>query len=349
MFDLYHPIHLLPYVLAGVAWWCYRRWGVARWPRWRVAVNTVAWIFLLRLILADNPAVYGAYWHAIDPPEDASHFASSIASLRSDEFYPALGPTPWLVLGSSQSGAIYRPDFRGETLRVLTYAGMQPAEYPFMEEVIDRFDPETVLLYLSTFDLSSRVATEALPLVPGSLTQLDDAWWLYRTYEPESPLAIMRCVAAWSLVEYQHQEIFKGARDALLGAYDAFHHFDAVGAASDYWDRQHAFIEMSGEAYIAGHMAMLEAFVEQHRDRRIIILEGHYHPDLYALQGDLHAQVRSALEGLAAAHEHVLFVGIEALYPLSAEDYYDGYHVHDASGRAFVEHLFKHVLDAPVP
>jgi len=369
----YRWSHLLPYLIVGalviVYWRKYRK----RWPQIRNLVSTAGVVMLMHLVLLDNPIAFLLYDEMLDPSEEEiGWFQDAMLYVRGRNYSDAPEEVKLLAMGSSQTLALYNSnDDLG--FQVLTYQGMQPGEFPFAMPFVERYDPQTIMVYVSAFDLGRPIYIDKIKTLNPSLHRAGEIIDLYRYVEPDKPLASAECFASWLIPEYRYSFAFKALRDKAFGRKKAFSQFDPPPTPSQDESPKTAETQLAETreaaetqpakpehgAYFLGridslrgmtnrhfdkHLEGLRRFCDAYADRKIIIIEGHYHPLAYDMSPELHKQAAQRLSAIAEQFDHVRFIPIGQLYQLTADDYRDAYHVSNEGGERFQKHLFENVL-----
>lgn len=324
--------------------------------RRRVVRNVLlagAGLLLVRLLLLGNPWAWQFYLEKLDPGVIGWRQYDLVEIERERFSEPGAG-LRYLAVGSSQTGAVYDryAEAHGD-FDTFVVAAMMPMDFVLYADDIVRRQPETVLLYLSDFDVAKSPSPEAAVLSPRQGANLFGVMSLLRS----SPDAGMRGVIAELAVgevlpEFRFRFIFRGLLDkqfrrvALrLGRREARQKVPSTEPERIGWLRDSLHPED-----VPFNLACLQEFLDimDRNGIRTVMVEGHYHPvvvnrELAAMNG----RVRQELMRLAATRPAVAFIPRMDLHGLGADDYADLTHVKPEAGEEFTRQLLD-LLEQPL-
>lgn len=315
---------------------------------WRVAVNTVIVILIVRIALFQNPLAWYVYHHTLDP-EVIGWRQSSVLY---DEFarYKKHDQVKYLAVGSSQTGAVY--NFSRDTLNnfeVKSLAGLGPVDLYMYRHNILNYGPETILLYLSDFDMGRPPILETLKLAPSQGVNFPDIYYaLERYFSGDTFDRTIKEMAVGELFpEYKYSFIFKGYIDQLFNKNSVFPTVSASMSDMEYEKYQFEQLKkVIDEEHIDANLYYLNRFISFFGERgiSILILEGQYHPGAYTEKNlVVRRKVRSKLAGLERSHSNVRFIPDSEIMLFETSDYRDAYHVNQEAGAEFTRHVVRYI------
>ncbi len=316
--------------------------------RWRTAVNTGIIILAMRIILFQNPLAWYVYHHTLDP-EVIGWRQSSVLY---DEFarYKKHDEVAYLAVGSSQTGAVY--NFSRDTLAnfdVKSLAGLSPVDLYLYRHNISNYEPKTILLYLSDFDLGRPPVLETLKLAPPQGIHFPDVYRNLRTHFSGEPFerTVKEMLAGELFPEYKYSFIFKGYIDQLFNKNSVFPSVAASMSDTEYEMYQFEQLKkVIDEEHIPINLYYLNKFISFFEERgiSILILEGQYHPNAYTEKNlAVRKKVRSKLANLEKSHHNVRFIPDSEIMLFKTSDYRDAYHVNQEAGAEFTQHVVRYI------
>jgi hypothetical protein len=332
---------------ALTSWFGLRRSGV-----YRMFLLGLAAVAALRLVLLANPFAWQVYAESLDAG-DVGWRQYDLITIQRDRYFSGQPGPRYLAVGSSQTEAIYgRSAAADPDLDMFIVAAMMPMDFVLYAEEIVRRRPQTVLLYLSEFDIAKRPSPEATVLAPAQGVGLLRVGHRLQGLPHEEALgdAIVELAFGEFFPEFRYRFIYRAALDNLfervarrLGDSRKAPRSPSTEAERIRWLRE----SLSAE-HIDFNLAWLADFLHlmESHGIEVLMIEGHYHPavmneDLAAMN----ARTRAALEMLDARFEAVRFVPGADLPPLGAVDYSDLTHVTPEAAEQFVRELFeRHLL-----
>jgi hypothetical protein len=334
-------------VIGLVVWLSLRRQGA-----WRVGALTIAGLLALRIVLVGNPLSWHLYARLLD--EDAlgwRHYALILVE-RNSYFVP----TPelrYLAVGSSQTDAIYGNRAQQLGVEEFIVAGMMPMDFVLYADEIELRRPQTVLLYLSDFDVAKRPSAEQMVLSPRQGTDLVRIVRHLRGYPRGGGLyrATLSLAVGDVLPEYKFRFVFRGILDQQLRRMAA-----TVGTANldgdGEYSREQLLERLRGQLtadYVAFNLVWLEDFLRRMQacGVAVVIVEGQYNPLVTdARTTEINTHVREQLEQLAASFDGVRYLPATEVERFTTDDYMDLTHVTPEAGDRFTQRLFE-VLEQP--
>ena len=335
-------------IIAVTAWIGLRRQGA-----WRSGWLAIAGLLTLRVVLLGNPLSWQVYAQILD--EDTLGWRHYALILVERDRY--LSPAPglrYLAVGSSQTDAVYgrfAQEYGG--VEEFIVAGMMPMDFVLFADEIELRRPQTVLLYLSDFDVAKRPSAEQMVLSPRQGTDLVRILGHLRGYPRGGGLyrATLSLALGDVLPEYKYRFVLRGTLDRYLRRVAA-----RAGAAQPEGDEEYTREELierlrgqlNGD-YIGFNLGWLEDFLRRMRAHGIavVIVEGQYNPLVTdARTAEINADVRERLEQLADDFDGVRYLPAGSVERFTAADYMDLTHVTPAAGDRFTRRLFE-FLDRP--
>jgi hypothetical protein len=337
-------------LIAAMVWLGQRRSGA-----WRLSFLAMAALLAMRIILVGNPLSWQWYAGVLDA-DQVGWRQYDLVKIQREHYLKPSGELRYLAVGSSQTEAVYgRAAQQRADLDLFVVAAMMPMDFVLYADEIARRKPQTVLLYLSDFDIAKRPTAEAMVVAPRQGADLLNV--AYRLLALQGPAdldrALVELAAGEPLPEFKFRFVFRGIVDRYLrrvanrvGAHESRHRTPASVGERIRWLRESLAAE-----YIDFNLAWLEDFLArmQHAGIEVVIVEGGYHPAVpNAEMAGWDARVRNNLESLAGRYDGVRFVPRSAVLRFGADDYHDLTHVTPEAGERFTRRLLN-VLDANSP
>jgi hypothetical protein len=330
-------------VVAVVVWFALRLSGP-----WRAAGLAVAAVLVLRIVLVGNPLSWHLYAQRLDP-DTVGWRQYDLVRIQRDHYRTPPIDLRYLAVGSSQTEAVYgRYAQDRANLDLFVVAAMMPMDFVLYADEIIRREPQTVLLYLSDFDIAKRPTAEAMVVAP---RQGADLWGVARRLlslsgGDELDRALLELAVGEVLPEFKFRFVFRGIVDRHMrrvanrvGAHESHQRTPASIGERMRWLRE----SLAGE-YIDFNLAWLEDFLVrmQRAGIEVVMVEGGYHPAVpNAEMAGWDARVQHDLESLAGSYHGVRFVPRSAVYRFNADDYHDLTHVTPEAGERFTRRLLE--------
>jgi hypothetical protein len=321
--------------------------GVRRRGAWRAVLLGCAAIAFLRIVLIGNPLAWQYYASRLSA-DTVGWRQYDLVRVERDRFVPPRGAR-YLAVGSSQTDAIYN-EFARTNADVETYvvAAMTPMDFVLHAREIARRRPETVLLYLSEFDMAKRLAPEAIVVAPRLRERVLPVArrLLSRQDRPELGSAVVELAFGELFPEFRYRFVFRGLVDRQFKriARRVGVHHDLKGARAAEAERIHWFRQSLDAQEVTFQEAWLVDFLlEMNREGiEVVIVEGDYNPSAEdARLAALHGVVRSRFEDIAVEMKGVRFVRQAELYAFTSADYPDLTHVTPEAGARFARSLLE--------
>lgn len=321
----------------------------------RAKLFTAALIFgSVRFALVGNPWVWDAYAARLHP-EDIGWRQVSVVSKRVESLDPPPPARRLLAVGSSQTEAVYRAYAeRHPELAVFEMAAMGPFDFVTYSPLIRRQNPDTLLLFLSDFDMARPPDPDALVLSPAQGLRSLRIWGQVLSEESlDSRRALVAEMAVGELFpEFKYRFVFRGIVDK------AMRRIAQRLAPSPADTEEHESIttrvrilrsEIS-QANLAFHERFLTEFLGETSSwgTAVLIVEGQYNPivsDSSTVR--VREEVRRRLVQFADAFPHVRYVSSSEVLVFSETDFQDLSHVTPEAGYAFVRALLDHLRRPP--
>jgi hypothetical protein len=320
-------------------------------PRWRHIVYAVLIVVLMRIVLFDQFISWGFYKDHVSV-EDVGWRPQSGIYIEYYKFFKQK-PVRYLAVGSSQTTAIYKEYSKDHNdLTVFGLAGMAPLDFYLYRHDIAARKPQTILLYLSEFDLAKEPRLDAAKDAPAQgLIFLELFPVLYDiARKAHSEISLKEMVAGQLLPEYRYAFLFKGLRDQWMKKNQALQTpslYDQL--KPDALQLQLHATSVIGdmeERWIPYNRLFLMKFLTYCRAQgfKVIIVEGHYNPVAFNEKSlRLHEQVHQLLEEVVRSFDNVRFVPRSAIAQFTQDDYSDVMHVKPDAGYRFVTNLMKYL------
>lgn len=338
------------FVIAAVLW-------LRRRPFFGKTLVYVALVVLvLRAALFDNPFAWRAYQAVLEHSDlDFRPRAMLRYNLHQLQGVP---DARYLAVGSSQIPAVFgRYDMQDDTnqLVVFTLPGMSIMEYVLYWDTLRRYQPETIILYLSEFDFGRAPHLAQLDAAPAQWTELPRLWRLLSQHMPASEFLphVNRHLMASVFPEYRHSFVFRGLWDKLSFKQVALNvtsptTISNAAAQVDHLQRLHELTDQ----HVPFHLSFLGEFFRraQQASIKVLVVEGQYHPAAYTAQNlALNASVRGSVRSLMQGYPNTRYIERRELHEFTPDEYRDGYHVHKAAGLAFTRQLMLHLGETLTP
>ena len=336
-------IHSPFYVKCITAFWMRRfepHVGVylRRVPVWAMVLIA---ILLLRVVLFDTA------WALRHYSRDLNHllvgyFQYDLLCLLNSEKEGLRRRTDYLAVGSSQAGAVFG-SFAGsrDDFDLFCMAGLGPPGFLLYLDFIKARRPETIILYLSEFDLGHPITAEKMKLSPFQGLKYLDIWSLLSRYKDgeDHSLDVVEMLLYDLFPEFKYRFVFHGYWNELMGIKKV------RDIDNEAWMEKH-FKDLANldEKYFDIQLAFLREFLSRvAKDGiKVVIAEGQYHPRAFSEKNRrLHNLAQKRLKALAEEYDAVRYFPQREVYEFSEVDYFDGCHVHQEKGRLFSERLFQ--------
>jgi hypothetical protein len=256
------------------------------------------------------------------------------------------GPYEYLVIGSSQVAAIFNGYARNhKNVKVFSIAGMGPQDFVLYQPYIKNYNVENIILYLSDLDLCrppSLLGAKLAPMQPvEKMAQL-----LKIFHRQKIPGNYLEFVLANYFPEYRYQYLMKAFLHKRLGKRSAFPHEDGIRKSQEEVFK-HAIesLQKRTDEWIDYNSELLSHFLQwcNEINVRVIIVDGHYHPQALKNSRGLYLDVKKKIKALSQSYGSI-YVDRENLHQFTDNDYRDVTHVHRQSGYVFSEKMF-HFLE----
>jgi hypothetical protein len=308
----------------------------------------------VRLLLVGNPWIWRFYAAKLRPADIGWRQYSAVRKKR-DSFLPPPGKTPYLAVGSSQTGAIFLPYAdRHPDLRMFTAAAMSPFDFVTHAQQIFRLGADTLLLYLSDFDLARQPERAALVLAPAQGLGIIALWRdLARAGGLGDYSSVMVELTVGELFsEFKYRFVFRGiAEKAFIRLAERLGPLHEAPATRSSIEERIALLRSSiSREGIPFNMYFLERFLEQAvaAGRSVIVLEGQYSPIVSSPETRRIAEdVSGRMATLSHRLEGVRFVPRSEFRSFSESDYYDLTHVVPEAGYAYATALLELLRSHP--
>jgi hypothetical protein len=315
----------------------------------RVALLAVGVILVLRFALLGNGLPW-SYYARVLTPELVGDRQYDLIKAQRDRFEARSRGPRYLAVGSSQTEAVYYNYAREhDDLETFIVAAMMPLDFVLYAENIVRRRPETVLLYLSDFDIAKRPSPEATVLSPSQGLDLISSIRLLRSRPPVEGLggAMVELGLGELLPELKYGFIFRGLVDKQLRRFGRrLGARPPPGQRVPEEERIRWLRESLAEEYVEFNLTWLEHFLSTMvgSSIHVVIVEGHYNPraDNEATQR-LKLMVRERLSEIDDRFERVRFIPLSELRPFSVEHYADLTHVAHDEGERFARDLLARI------
>lgn len=287
------------------------------------SVTAVVMVLILRVILLGNLYIWNFYGQTLKAPDH-------IGWRQNDDLWAQVGhfwkpvkrqePLDFLAVGSSQVQVLMsRKAFSQYKLRFtdLTLAAMDILDLLLYRDYIMERKPNTIILYISQFDLGTirwrshqMAPAQGLRLLklPGSLRVFNS---------PRQSRELMKnLVIGEFLPEYKYAFLFHGLKRKYFGG-------KAAGIGIDESMLREGMIGPFKKEVIEANLALLEEFIKYSEERgvNIIILEGEYNPEYRAKNYDeLKVFVEIELKELVKRYDNSWFIPTRALEPIVFRD-----------------------------
>ena len=321
--------------------------------RWhfRLPVYLFLCIVIGRLLLWNNPVAWYVYYKTLDWKDVGSRQVTVMADQVSRYFSPS-DKLKYLAVGSSQTGAVYsKYAKKNEHLYKVQFSGMGPVEYFLHRGMVDRLEPEYVLLYLSEFDLGRKPNYSTFRYAPFQGTELYNYGNLILSYDDSDSAytALKEIVLGNIFSEYRFSFIYKGYLKKLLDYNNAFasaRNSERTDTDNELKPNQARSLNHLSSEYIGLSLAAIKYFLRycHEYNTKVIIVEGQYHPDAYSENNNKLNEISTAgLRKISQEHANTFFIPKEALPPLSVDDYRDIYHVSDKRGEQHATNILTYI------
>ncbi len=322
-----------------------------RWVRLTCACSAIA--LLGRAAVFPNPAAL-LLLHRLLPAEQVG-FRQADALRKDYEHTRTWSPVRYLAVGSSQASAVFSEYCNThEDAEKFAMAGLGPCgQYVYLPYMLER-KPQVIVVYLSAFDMGRKPPLAAAKLGPflgyGRFRSI-----LPILAETNTWTEIGEFAVANVLPEYRYQYVWRGLLDRVSGRNQAFPERNVLTrmrSTDHLLEQGRRLAELTHDA-LPANLALVRMLADQctKRSVKLVIVEGHFHPDFYTKKQALNRAVREGLSELARQRSDVYFVPREETTTFVPEDYADPYHVHKEAGRRFSEALFgaclPRILGAP--
>lgn len=260
------------------------------------------------------------------------------------------GTVKYLALGSSQVERIFSNEaFYGSGGTVISFPFFQAVDLNFYrQEIIKRYRPQNVILYLSELDLARRLDIKAavrLDPFPGRYYISFVRKLLNPKYsEFFSWRILIEPLICWFSPEYKYGFLFQGYLRKILKEPEALGEIRTTQVPlarryqtflqtmkSDHWLK---------ERWERINFSFLNDFLQycERKKTGVIILEGQYHPNGRTRHNlELNRSAVKRLRALDQRYKYVTFIPRSLLYQFDASEFTDGSHVNAEGAGRFTE------------
>lgn len=329
----------------GIAWFICRRF---RSP-WRGPACLVIFILAMRLVLFDNSFSWGFYSWAVD--KEVGWRQGGVIKQEARKYHSYPHPVKYLVVGSSQTDAVYRSYAADHDEMVMfSLAGMGPMDFYLYREYIASFRPETILLFISEFDLARQPPWDAVKLGPAQgldfldlyakVSPMIDVW-------PAAEGFLKEFGAGELFPEYKYGFVFRAFVDRFLKKSKALKltnvHDIEMGENREDRIAQLSKMDPAGLDFGFSFLADFAKYCDA-QGLEVVIVEGQYNPLAYSAHNlELNRRVKAQLSGLADRLEHCRFIPRTELMNFTPDDFHDASHVLLPKGREFSRRLVQYL------
>lgn len=313
-------------------------------------------VLVLRAALFDNPLAWRAYQELLDRSDlDFRPRAMLRYNLQALQRAPDVR---YLAVGSSQVPAVFgRYDMLDDTnqLVVFTLPGMSIMEYVLYWDAIRRYQPETIILYLSEFDFGRAPHMAQLDEAPPRFTELPRLWELLSDVMPVEEFLphFNRHILSGLFPEHRHRFVFRGLWDKLSFKQSALAVPSPTEVADDAAQVEHMQrLNRLTNEHSVFHLAFLGEFFRRAQEAgiEVLVVEGQYHPAAYSAQNlRLNGDVRASVRELMQRYPNTRYISRQETQEFATGDYRDGYHVHKAPGLEFTKQLMLQLGESLAP
>lgn len=321
-------------------------WLCSRLPvPWRGVVRFVILLLALRVLLFRNPVSWHLYETVLQPIEVGWRQASVIRKER-DRYLARAPGIRYLAVGSSQTDALYSAYAKQhDDFATFTMAAMAPLDFVLYRDYIARYRPRCILLYLSDFDIARQQPPESVAMAPRQGLHLIGLWAKIRSLsEGDYDRALTEMLVGELSPEFKYGFLFRALTEkTFLRIARSLGRADKKPPVRSTLQQRIQWLQDSISAeYTPFNMTFLCQFLAHARSygAQVVIVEGQYNPAASNATTLLVSErVRSDLQELATAFEHVQFLPRTAIYQFSEEDYQDLSHVTLEAASAFAPRL----------
>lgn len=352
-------------ICAGLLAW---KWKRIRKP-FRALSIFVLFILLMRCVLFYNPIAW-EYWERTRTPDKVGYINHTFMLMQQKRHYANdLKPkkTETLAFGTSQIWAVFGAAANAsDQLNAFSIPGLGPWGYDLYRDIVKGYNPRTIILYVSEFDLAHAPIWEALEFAP-----------LSREYRQklkhEESIGRLQGTASKMYRHLQILNLFPEVKYSFLFRMPLEKEMgkDAVLSRPSELDirfeeymneisepQQEPDAEQIRQKEMQNHfrnlaeklkrqnmepnLLHLESFINfcVGEGIRVVIVEGQYHPDApIENRVQMHDLATERLAKIAREKKSVIFIPSAEIMPFTDKDYLDGYHVTQESGKIFCEIL----------
>lgn len=340
-------------------------------PDWfATTAHLVVGIALVRVALFGNPLALRVYQRFVTV-ETAGPRQWAVLDLDIAEYRRDLHPARLenLAVGSSQVGAIFSHWVSNppQSLRVYSMAGMKGIDYYLYREEIAAYQPDRIILYLSSFDLTAGPELYSLPFAPPHPTRMWSTIQRLRAAGVPADVAdgpIHSYVASQLFPEYRYAFLYKAFMKPFFGetaqpavarlAPQATPEPHVVLAAwsgaeeqtppidTDTQRRIDEFVGYHYPEWVDYNFGFLKEFIRFCRDRglTVVIAEGQVNPIVHSPKvAFLDAVVRSRFAELELQFSNLTFIPATDTVRFVPSDYVDLTHVRREAAMRYTAQL----------
>lgn len=321
----YYAIYL---AVVALLVWVARRGRERLSRRVRVGAGVVAGVLIARLVLFDNPWMLKLYWTTLTTENlgfrQGGVLDLEIRKYRRDIHQPKLAN---LAVGSSQVGAIFY-HWTGASplpeMGVFSLAGMKGLDFVLNQEAIAAFNPQRVILYLSSFDMTGSPELFSLPLAPS------EPWKIWPIYARLRAAGLTDAEISPSLHAYVFSQLFPEYRYSFVSRAYIRQWFGAAPRptpASQRLPEYSMYFDAQWLDYNFQFLRDFLAFCDAH-GIDVLVVEGQINPSFMtpAIEA-LNGQVRDRILAMRSDFTRLRYLPASDTYQFTPAEYHDMTHV----------------------
>lgn len=304
------------------------------------SVGTFALIYLgFRILVFSNPLFLTASYYLLSPKNIGYRNKDALRIYASRNW--KLDSADFLAVGSSQTGALYGAlAEKDSNLATFSVAGMGSMDFNlFIEDILQR-KPKTVILSMSEFDLGRppNIAS-AKTCSPQELRNIIELILIARPFGFYTLSEIGDVILSQIFTEYRLQFIFRGYRKKLT--FNDFVRKDYDSPVQEQL-RIKRLTELTPEWFGINELFLRRFLTELGKNNvDVAIVEGHYHPDAFSRNQELHQQAVTRLQNICDSFGHVQYIPLPDASGIHESDYRDAYHIRRESGERIATAIIK--------
>lgn len=334
-------------IFLSALFWVYKS-GI----KYKPIIATLLLFLLVRQLILANPAAWFAYYKTLSW-EDIGFRQVDTITYKLRRYFKPENKIEYLAIGSSQTGALFRHQAKQDnSFYKVELAGMNPIEYDFYKEEVERLQPDIVLLQLSIFDLGRKPNYSTIIYAPENFTGAFEQIFhmVEQDDSKEATKAAKDYLIGHFFPEYKYSYIFKGLKNKFITTQNVkssgrlvFKNKTREEKTADQTDALKKEFSLDYKDLYLSYLRRFLSFCNE-RGVKVVIAQGQYHPNAYTEKNKrFDAIIQSSLIKLTQSHSNSIYFSRSEIYELSKDEFVDGYHASQPGAKIYTQKLLEKI------